>query len=176
MQLLSALFLALSVPSVSFMYMQARTAVLGQLVCEHPEPFHYCALQSRGAFEITFGPDGYGALCPLTPQMQTLRYPYIVQLTIQWIPLTVGRQVCWEVEFLRKQNPAEQLSWQSDLRPASAVLRTCDRSTNDHIMLTQLAELAIEGDGTLYLSVGQQASRESVEVTGVSFDVRAVYQ
>ena len=177
MQLLpSFLLLAMSVPSASLMYMQARTAVLGNLVCEHPEPFHYCALQRNGLFELTLGPEGYGALCPVTPQSQTLRHPYIVRPIIQWIPLTVGRKACWVVGFVRRGTATAPLTWQSDLRPASAVLRTCARSTNDHIMLTPLDELAVEGDGTLYLSVRQESSRNPVEVVGVFVDVAAVYQ
>jgi len=177
MQLLSSCVLfAISVPSVSLMYMQARTAVLGKVVCEHLEPFHYCALQRDGLFELTFGAEGYGALCPATPQSQTLRHPYVVRPMIQWIPQTMGRKACWAVGFVRRGNATKPLTWQSDLRPASAVLHTCTRSTNDHIMLTPLDELAVEGDGTLYLSVRQQSSRNPVEVVGVFVDVTAVYQ
>ena len=170
----SFLWLAMSVQSASFMYMQARTAALGDLVCAHPEPFQYCALQ-KGLFELTLGPEGYGALCPLTPQSQTVRHPYIVRPIIQWIPLTVGRKACWVVGFFRRCKPAQPLTWQSDLLPASAVLRTCTRSTTNHIMVSPLDELAVEGDGTLYLSV-RQASRHPVEVLGAYVDVAAVYE
>ena len=171
----SLLLLAMSVQSASFRYMQARTAILGHVVCEHPEPFQYCALQRDGLFELTLQPEGYGALCPVTPQSQTLRHPYIVRPIIQWIPLTAGRRACWVVGFFRRGKPTEPLTWQSDLRPASAARRTCTRSINNHIMVSPLDELAVEGDGTLYLSVKQESSRNAVEVLGVYVDVAAVY-
>ena len=177
MQLLPfVLLLGLSIPSVTLMYMQARTAVLGRVVCEHPEPFHYCALEGRGLFEIAFTPDDFGALCPLIQQAQTLTHPYLVRPTIQWLPHRVGREACWEVRFVRNQNPNGRLSWKSDLRAASVVLRACDRATTDHIMVTTLDEAALDGGGTLYLSVTQPRTRKPVEVVGVFLDVRAVYQ
>lgn len=175
MQLFPFVLLGLSVLSAWFMYMPARTAVLGTVVCEHPEPFQYCALEGRGLFEIAFTPDRYGALCPLTPQAKTLIHPYLVRPTIQWLPLRVGREACWEVGFVRNQSPDGRLSWNADLRAASAVLRSCDRSTNDHIMVTALDEIALDGGGTLYLSVKQPTSRKPVEVIGAFIDVRAVY-
>lgn len=171
----SLMLLGMTIPSASFMYMQARTAILGTLVCEHPEPFRYCALQRNGLFELTLGPEGYGALCPVTPQSQTVRHPYIVRPMIQWIPVTVGRKACWVVAFFRRGTASEPLTWHSNFSPASAVLRTCTRSTNDHVMLTPLDDLAVEGDGTLYLSVRQESSRNPVEVVGVFVDVEAVY-
>jgi hypothetical protein len=172
----SALLLTTIVPSVSFLHLPARTAVRGQVVCEHPAPYNYCALQRDGLFEITLGREGYGAVCPVAPQLQTLRYPYLVQPVIQWIPRSIGRKACWTVGFVRKQRATEPLSRRTALRPASAVLRACDRATNDHIMTTALDEVAIEGDGTLYLSIAQKSSRDPVEVLGVFLGVRAVYQ
>jgi hypothetical protein len=176
MQLLPFILLfGLSIPSVAFMYMQARTAVLGTVVCEHPEPFHYCALEGHGLFEMTFTPEEYGALCPLTQQAETLTHPYLVRPAIQWLPHRLGRTACWEVKFVRNENPDHRLSWKSHLKAASAVLRTCDLSTTDHIMVTPLDEVALDGGGTLYLSVRQPGSRTPVEVVGVFLDVRAVY-
>jgi hypothetical protein len=43
-------------------------------------------------------------------------------------------------------------------------------------MTTALDDVAIEGDGTLYLSIAQKSSRDPVEVLGVFLGVRAVYQ
>jgi hypothetical protein len=172
----SAVLLTTIVPSVSYLYLPARTAVLGQVVCEHPAPYDYCALKRDGLFEITLGREGYGAVCPVAPQLQTLRYPYIVQPVIEWIPRSLGRKACWAVGFVRKQRPTDPLSSRTAFRPASAVLRACDRATNDHIMTTPLDYVAVEGDGTLYLSITQKSSRDPVEVLGVFLGVRAVYQ
>src|ERR1700675_4069843 len=55
----SALLLTTIVPSVSYLYLPARTAVHGQVVCEHPEPYDYCALTRDGLFELTIGREGY---------------------------------------------------------------------------------------------------------------------
>lgn len=172
----SAFLLTTIVPSVSFLYLPARTAVLGKVVCDHPAPYDYCALQRDGLFEITLGREGYGAVCPVTPQLQTLRYPYVVQPVIEWIPRSLGRKACWAVGFVRKERPSDSLSPRTALRAASAVLHACDRATNDHIMTTPLDSVAIEGDGTLYLSITQKSSRDPVEVLGAFLGVRAVYQ
>ena len=176
MALLSALLLVTRLTSVAFLYLPARTAIQGQVVCEHPEPFHYCALQRDGLFALTISADNFGTLCPVAPRLQTLQHPYTLQPTIQWIPFKVGREACWVVGVFRNAGPAAPPSAEYALQPASPLVHTCDRSTNDHVMVTRVDELPIEGDGTCYLSLRQESSRQPVEVIGVYVDVRAVDQ
>jgi hypothetical protein len=172
----SVVLLATAIPPTSLLYLPARTAVRGHVVCEQPEPYRYCAFRDEGVFAVTLTPDNFETMCRATPRTQSLRAPYIVRAAVRWLPWAVGREACFVARFLRDRRPGERSTGQADLRPASVQMRTCHRSTNDHVMLSWLDEVAVENSSKLYLSIGQSPSHNPVEVLGVFLQVRAIYE
>ncbi len=170
------LVLLTTVVPAGFVRLLAKTANFGQIVCEHPEPFVYCAVKGDAGFDISIDRDRFGAFCPAVPQLESLRYPYVIRPTVQWVPVVRGRQVCWSVGLFQRMETTGTRSWDSHLRPVSVLSRKCTRSGNDHIDATPLDELMVEGEGPLYLSVQQEGAEDPIEVLAVYLEVRAVYR
>src|SRR5574341_1607984 len=93
----AALTLALTLIPAGYMYLPAKSVHVGELVCDHPEPYVYCAVKGDALFEFDLGEDSAGGWCPLRAPVETLRYPYRLRPIIQWVPVRIGRDVCWTV-------------------------------------------------------------------------------